>query len=120
MAAGTLFLFLAERDVGTSLEEARTVALTTMVVFQVVHVGNCRSERHSPFAKSPFANPLLFAGTAGGAGPARRRALLPPTQAALRVEPLDLATWAEIVAVALTVAVAVELHKRLRSSGRRA
>ena len=63
MAAGTLFLFLVERASGASLEEARTIALTTMVVFQMVHVGNCRSERHSLFAKSPFANPLLFAGT---------------------------------------------------------
>ena len=114
MAAGTLFLFLVERAAGTSLEEARTIALTTMVVFQVIHVGNCRSERHSLFAKSPFANPLLFAGTAAALALHVGALYFEPTQVALRVEPLDLATWAKIFAVALSVAVAVELHKRLR------
>ncbi len=114
MAAGTLFLFLVERASGSSLEEARTIALTTMVVFQMVHVGNCRSERHSLFAKSPFANPLLFAGTLAALALHVGALYLPLTQTALRVEPLDLLTWAEIVAVTLTISVAVELHKRLR------
>ncbi len=114
MATGTLALFLAERASGSSLEEARTIALTTMVVFQVVHVGNCRSELHSLFAKSPFANPLLFVGTAVAMALHVGALYFPPTQAALHLEPLDLATWGEIVAVGLSVAVAVELHKRLR------
>lgn len=117
MAAGTLFLFLVERAAGTSLEEARTIALTTMVVFQMVHVGNCRSEQHSLFAKSPFANPVLFAGTLAALALHVGALYFPPTQAALRVEPLDLLTWAEILAVSLTVSAAVELHKRLRRPG---
>ena len=114
MAAGTLFLFLVERASGTSLEEARTIALTTMVVFQMVHVGNCRSERHSLFAKSPFANPLLLAGTLAALALHVGALYFPVTQTALRVEPLDLVTWVEIFAVALTISVAVELHKRFR------
>ncbi len=114
MAAGTLFLFLVERAAGAPLEEARTIALTTMVVFQTIHVGNCRSERHSLFAKSPFANPLLLAGILAALALHVGALYFPPTQAALHVEPLSLLTWAEIVAVALTVAVAVELHKWLR------
>jgi len=114
MAAGTLFLFLAERAAGTPLQEARTIALTTMVVFQVIHVGNCRSERHSLFAKSPFANPLLFAGTLAALSLHVGALYFGPTQAALRLEPLALETWVEIVLVALSVAVAVELHKLWR------
>lgn len=39
---------------------------------------------------------------------------LGPTQAVLHLEPLDLATWTTMLAVSLTVAVAVELHKLLR------
>jgi magnesium-transporting ATPase (P-type) len=114
MAAGTLLLFLLERGAGASLEEARSVALTAMVVFQVVHVGNCRSERRSLFAKSPLSNRLLFVGSAAALAVHAAALYFPPTQAALRVEPLDLRTWAEILAVALSVAVAVELHKLLR------
>jgi len=114
MAAGTLLLFLLEREAGASLEEARSVALTAMVVFQVVHVGNCRSEQRSLFAKNPLSNRLLFVGSAVALAIHAAALYFPPTQAALRVEPLNLSTWAEILAVALSVAVAGELHKRLR------
>ena len=115
MAAGTLSLFLWElelRDAG--VERARTVALTTMVLFQVFHVGNSRSEHLSAFVKSPFSNPLLFAGSAIALAVHIGALYLGPTQYVLRVEPLDLADWARIVPVAATVIVAVELHKLLR------
>ena len=65
MAAGTLALFLATPHTGDDLDRARTIALTMMVIFQVVHVGNVRSEHRSIFAKSPFSNPILFAGWVG-------------------------------------------------------
>jgi magnesium-transporting ATPase (P-type) len=114
MAAGTLLLFLLERSAGAPLEEARTIALTTLVLFQVVHVGNCRSERRSLFGKPVASNPLLFFGTAAALAVHVGALYFGPTQTALRLEPLDLLTWAEIVAVSLTVAVAVEAHKLWR------
>ena len=40
---------------------------------------------------------------------------LPPTQYVLRVEPVDVAAWPRLVAVATTVLVAMELHKWLRN-----
>jgi Ca2+-transporting ATPase len=61
MAVGALMLFRWELDAGGSLSRARTVALTTMVLFQTFHVWNCRSNELSAFRKSPSSNPFLFA-----------------------------------------------------------
>jgi magnesium-transporting ATPase (P-type) len=111
MAAGTLGLFLHEWYTTDDLEHARTVAVTTMVLFQVFHVGNCRSEHESAFRRSPFSNRFLFVGTSVALLLAAAALYLPVTQYVLRLEPLDVATWLEMAAVASSVIVAVELHK---------
>jgi len=114
MVAGTLTLYLTELNSGASLERARSVALTTMVLFQVFHVGNSRSEHVSVFRLSRFSNPFLLIGTALALAIHVGAMYFPPTQFILRVEPLDLETWFRMVPVALTVVVAVELHKLIR------
>jgi magnesium-transporting ATPase (P-type) len=114
MAAGTLVMFHLYLDDG--LEQARSVALTTMVVFQTLHVGNSRSESLSAFAKSPFSNRFLFIGTVGALAVHTAALYLPFTQFALDLEPISLRAWLQILAISLTVILAVELHKRLRRS----
>jgi magnesium-transporting ATPase (P-type) len=120
MAVGTLALFLLERGAGAELERSRTVALTTVVLFQVFHVGNSRSEHLSAFAKSPFSNRFLFVGTVVALAIHVGALYFPPTQFVLRVEPLDAATWLRMIAVASTIIVAMELHKLLRGPSRAA
>ncbi|MEX2374924.1 MAG: cation transporting ATPase C-terminal domain-containing protein, partial [Dehalococcoidia bacterium] len=119
MALGTVLLFLFETDRGRSLDEARTIALTTMVLFQVFHIGNSRSEHGSAFAKSPLVNPLLLLGTLIALVIHIGSLHWGPTQYILRVEPLDIETWVRMIAVASTVIVVVELHKLLRGPARR-
>lgn len=114
VAAGTLLMFVIEKESGGSTERARTVALTTMVLFQVFHVGNSRSEYLSAFAKSPLSNRLLFVGTALALAIHAAALYLPPTQYILRVEPLDLLTWVQLAIVASSVIVVVEIHKFVR------
>jgi magnesium-transporting ATPase (P-type) len=118
MAIGTIALFLIEIDAGSSIEEARTVALTTMVLFQVFHLGNSRSEHRSAFSKSPLSNPLLLVGTMLAVALHVGALHFGPAQFILGVEPLALETWARIVAVAFSVIVVVEIHKLLRGPGR--
>jgi magnesium-transporting ATPase (P-type) len=114
MAGGVLAIFLLELDRGTSLDQARTIAVTQLVVFMVLHVGNSRSEYLSAFRKSPISNRFLFVGTALALSIHIAALYLPFTQFALRFEPFPLATWGVIVATALSVVLVVEVHKRLR------
>ncbi|HUF92661.1 MAG TPA: HAD-IC family P-type ATPase [Candidatus Limnocylindria bacterium] len=114
MAAGTLLLFWWELSESGEVGRAQTVALTTMVLFQVFHVGNCRSERRSLFALSPWSNPFLFAATAAALLVHVAALYLPPTQLLLRVEPLDAGAWIRMTLVASTILIAVEAHKLLR------
>jgi Ca2+-transporting ATPase len=114
MAVGTLAMFRWELDVTGSLIRAQTVALTTMVLFQMFHVGNCRSEHRSVFRKSPWSNPFLFVASAAALLIHAGALYFRPTQVILRVEPIELAAWIRIVAVAATIVLVVELHKWLR------
>jgi Ca2+-transporting ATPase len=114
MAVGTLGMFHWELNRGGSLIHAQTVALTTMVVFQVFQAGNSRSEVRSIFALSPFSNPMLFAATTVALAIHIGALYLGPTQYVLRVEPIDLEAWIRIVIVASSVLVASELHKLVR------
>lgn len=118
MAAGTIALFLIENRNG-DLEQARTVALTTMVVFQVFHISNSRSEHQSAFSRSPLLNPLLVVGTIIAVLIHIGALYWGPAQYILRVEPLSLQQWATIIAVAFSVIIAVDLHKLIRGPGRR-
>jgi Ca2+-transporting ATPase len=114
MAVGTLWLFQWELDQTESLSRARTVALTTMTVFQMFHVGNCRSEFTSAFRKSPLSNPFLFVATSAALLIHVGALYWAPTQYVLRVEPLGLREWQAIAIVGSSLIVAMELHKLVR------
>jgi magnesium-transporting ATPase (P-type) len=114
MATGTLVLFRWELDLSGSLSQAQTVALTTMVVYQVFQAGNARSETESVFRVNPFSNKLLFAATAAALGIHIGALYFPPTQFLLRVEPIAPEAWLRIVVVATSILVAMEVHKFIR------
>jgi Ca2+-transporting ATPase len=123
MAAGTLLTFRWELAASGELGRAQTVALTTMVLFQVFHVGSCRSEQRSVLALSPWSNPFLFVATAAALLVHVAALHVPAGQFLLRVEPLGVETWVRMAVVASTVVLAVEAHKMLarsRSGPRRA
>jgi cation-transporting P-type ATPase F len=116
MAVGTLALFRWELDQTGSLSSAQTVALTTMVLFQMFHVGNCRSDHVSIFRRSPLSNPFLLVATTAALLIHVAALYLPFTQLVLRVEPIAIDAWIRIVLVASTILVAIEIHKWLRRS----
>jgi magnesium-transporting ATPase (P-type) len=114
MAIGTLAMFRWELDRTGSLTAAQTVALTTMVAFMALQVGNARSDVRSVFSVPLRDNPFLVVATAASFAVHVGALYFPPTQLVLRVEPLDLAAWARIAAVALTILVVVEIEKAIR------
>jgi calcium-translocating P-type ATPase len=114
MSVGTLVMFSWELNRSDSIVQAQTVALTTMVIFQMFHVGNVRSDYRSAFRISPFSNPFLLIAT-GTAFLVHVGAMyFGPAQFVLRIEPISITAWIYIILMALTVVAAVEIHKLMR------
>jgi magnesium-transporting ATPase (P-type) len=111
MAAGTLVMFDWARDSGASIEEARAVALTTLVVFQAFHLGSSRSELRSIVQVPLLSNRFLVGAQLGALAVHVAALYLPPTQYVLRVEPISAGAWVRLVVVALSVLVVVEADK---------
>ena len=55
----TLLTFIAGMYYGFSIKTCRTMTLSTLVLSQLIHVFECRSERHSIFEIKLFTNPYL-------------------------------------------------------------
>jgi magnesium-transporting ATPase (P-type) len=114
MAIGALVLFDWALGEEASLEQARTVALTTLVIYMAFHVYNSRSETRSVFRMNPSRNPFLLSATLGALTIHTLALHWGPTQIVLRVEPVDAGTWMRMVAVATSVLLVSEVHKLLR------
>jgi Ca2+-transporting ATPase len=115
MGLGTLAVFRWSLSTTGSVATARTAAMTTMVLFQAVHVGNSRRDRRSAFSTPPWTNPFLLVSVAVALAVHAIALHLPATQWLLRAEPLPLGTWAVAAATSLSVLVVVELHKALEA-----
>lgn len=115
LAIGTLGVFWWVNFYrGESLDLARVAALTTLVLFQKVHVFNCRSEDVSIFKKNPLENKVLVIGVLASLGVHIAALYIPWTQRLLHFEPLSWQIWLISIAVASTAIVVNELHKWLR------
>jgi magnesium-transporting ATPase (P-type) len=114
MAIGSLVMFTWALGMDKTIEQARTVALTTMVLYMAFHVYNARSERRSIIAISPLRNPFLLGATLFALTIHALALYWGPTQFILRVEPVEAQTWLRMVAIASAVILVSEAHKLLR------
>ena len=114
MVAGTFGLYVWEREAGASVETARTVAVNTLVVFEIFYLWNSRY-MHAPVLNREglFGNryvlwavglvlffQLVFTYT-------------PPMQYLFRTVALDALSWLRIFLVGASVLFVVELEKWL-------
>jgi magnesium-transporting ATPase (P-type) len=90
---------------------ARNALLLLMVLFENVHIFNCRSETQSAFSISPLKSPILMTGMVAAFIVHLSMLYLPWGQALLGTEPVDGETWLLLIACALSVLVVMELHK---------
>jgi Ca2+-transporting ATPase len=109
MAVGTLWLF--SQYYAVDLMKGWTISLTVLAVFQWFNAWNCRSERESVFAQSPFSNPYLLGATAIVVSLQLAAVYLPFLQGLLRTVPLSLSEWLLIIAVASSIIAAEEIRK---------
>lgn len=118
ISAGVLFNFVSALENGASLERARTIAVTTMVLFQFFQAWNSRSELRSVFTISPFSNPFLFYSMVAAFLAQIAVVYVPALQWVFRTEPLEGGEWVQIGLVAFTVVLAVEADKFIRRKRR--
>ena len=62
LVSGIFGLFLYERNTGASLEEARTVAVSVLVIGELFYLLNCRSLSRSMFKLGIFSNRWIWRG----------------------------------------------------------
>ena len=107
-----LFQWLLGR--GYTIDEARNGTLLLMVLFENIHVFNCRSETKSAFRHNPISNPILLFGTAA-AQLIHIGAMYTPWLAdVLHITPVTPQHWLELLGLAFTVLLAMEIHKAIR------
>lgn len=114
IAAGTLYAFVWALNQGYTLEHARTVALTTIVLFQLFNVFNVRSETESIFRVRLLSNPFLFFSVLASLIAQAAIIYVPALQFVFRMVPLGAFDLVLALTVALTVVLAVETEKALR------
>ncbi len=96
---------------GWSVETARNALLLLMVLFENVHIGNCRSETKSALRLSPFRSPILLGGALIALLLHLGIMFVPLGQKVLHVEPISFTAFVSLWALALSVFVAMEIHK---------
>ena len=100
---------------GYQLDEARNGTLLLMVLFENIHVFNCRSETRSVFRHSPLRNPLLLFGTVAAQLVHIGAMYTPWISDVLQIRPVSPQHWLELLGMAITVLVVMEIHKLIRN-----
>ena len=118
IAIGTTYTFSRALAQDYALDHARTVALTTIVLFQLFNVFNVRSETLSIFRMSLLANPFLFFSVIASIMAQIAIVYVPALQMIFRTAPLDLYDWLFAATMAVVVLAAVEVEKVIRRRGK--
>lgn len=97
-------------DTGLGESAARNQILLLFVLFEIVNIGNARSETRSIFTLSPLRSPILLAATTAAFLVHLGALYAPPMQRLLETAPVSPGRWLSLGAIALTLAAALEVH----------
>jgi len=103
--------FLPEGATETQVTSARNALLLLMVLFENIHIGNCRSETKSALVMSPLRSPILLAGAITAFCIHLAAMHTSFGQMVLGAEPVALNQWGVLFLLALTILPVMELHK---------
>ena len=93
----TLLSFMTGRLYGMDLATCRTLALITLVMSQLLHVFECRSERHSIFEIKVFSNPYLVGAVLVSISMVLAILYIPFLANVFNTIPLSLGQWAIVL-----------------------
>ena len=120
LLAVALFLvhYDAVHDRGTpsndAMAEAQTLVVTTIVLFQVVYLLQCRSLRHTIFSVGVWSNPWVWAGITAILALQVAFIYLPPAHAVFGSTSLDATAWLEAAATSAVLVPAVAVEEAVR------
>ncbi len=96
---------------GWSEAASRNALLMLMVLFENVHLFNCRSETRSAFAMSPLRSPVLMVGMIVAFSIHVAMTYLPVGNHLLSTQPVNAALWLQLLMFSLPILIVMELHK---------
>jgi Ca2+-transporting ATPase len=108
---GTLGVFYW--GLGTGIEKARTMAFTTLVMYEMFNVINCRSLKYTVFRMGVFSNRKLIYAVAASIILQLLVIYVPPIQVAFKTTFLDILDWLIVIAVSSTVLIISQLKIKL-------
>jgi magnesium-transporting ATPase (P-type) len=96
---------------GWSEDFARNTLLLLMVLFENIHIGNCRSETKSALHLSPLRSPILLVGTLAAFLVHMGAIYFPLGHQVLHTQPVSLQEGLVLFLLAFTILPVMELHK---------
>ncbi|MEE9340370.1 MAG: HAD-IC family P-type ATPase [Thermoplasmata archaeon] len=115
MLVGTLGIFQLYTYLGHEVREARTVAFTTLVMFQLFFVFSVRSPRQPLSLRSFLSNPKLVLAVLVSAILQLIVVYLPPLHSVFDTASLGILEWVMILLVSSSVIFIIEGYKVIRS-----
>ncbi len=100
-------------EAGWNETSARNALLLLMVLFENVHLFNCRSEVRSAFSMSPLRSPVLLVGMVTAFSVHVAMLYLPLGNELLSTHPVNAEQWLLLAGLSLTILFAMEVHKFL-------
>jgi Ca2+-transporting ATPase len=113
IALGTLVVYIWALRSGAPIEDARTIAVTSVVFFQLFQVLNSRSLSLSVFKTKFAGNPLLFLAMSVALLAHMAVVYLPQLEWLVRTTPLSAPALGAILLLGLSVVFTVEVDKHL-------
>jgi Ca2+-transporting ATPase len=96
---------------GASLEEARTIAVNTIVMIEIFYLFNCRSLTKSIFRMEFFSNKLIFLGVGAMILLQIVFTYIPVMNEIFQSKPIELDSWLKIIGVSLVTFLIIEIKK---------
>jgi Ca2+-transporting ATPase len=111
IGVSTLVVFSLSLFLGHELARARTMALCTLVLSQLFHVFDCRSETRSILELGIFSNPVMVWAVLSSAAALVGAVYVPALQAVFNTTPLLLSDWTATIGAAALGGVLVALRR---------
>ena len=110
----TVIILLFFKETFQNLEYARTLVFTSLVVFEMMNVFNCKSEFRSVFRTNPFNNPLLLFSILFSIL-LQLIVLYTPLSSFFKTVPLSLEDWTRIILAGFIIIFSGEILKMINN-----